>query len=194
LAEAPVLTLPAAEAAALQEAYAAAQVILEYGSGGSTVMAAGMPGKTVFSVESDRRWLRKMRGWFAENAPAATVRLHWADIGPVRRWGIPKDDSAIRQWPGYPLSVWDRKDFVHPDVVLIDGRFRVGCLLATLLRITRPVTVLFDDYVPRKRYRVAEEFAEPVARIGRMARFEVAPRPLQGPDLLRVIGLMLDPG
>jgi hypothetical protein len=54
--------------------------------------------------------------------------------------------------------------------------------------------VLFDDYVPRKRYRVVEEFAAPVARIGRMARFEVAPVRLDAADLRRVIGLMLDPG
>jgi hypothetical protein len=194
LPEAPVLTLPPAEAGALREAYRGAGAILEYGSGGSTVVAAGLPGRVVFSVESDRKWVRMMKGWFAENPPAASVHMHWVDIGRVKAWGVPKGDEAFRQWPDYPLSVWDRPDFVQPDVVLIDGRFRLGCFVATLLRLTRPAVVLFDDYVPRKRYRVAEEFAAPVARIGRMARFEVAPMRLDAADLRRVIGLMLDPG
>lgn len=189
-----MLTLPPAEAGALREAYTGAKAILEYGSGGSTVVAAGLPGRVVFSVESDRKWVRMMKGWFAENPPAAKVNLHWVDVGRVKQWGIPKGDEAFRQWPDYPLSVWDRPDFVQPDVVLIDGRFRLGSFVATLLRLTRPAVVLFDDYVPRKRYRVAEEFAAPVARIGRMARFEVVPVRLDAADLRRVIGLMLDPG
>ena len=48
----PELTLPEAEAALLRETYDRAGVILEYGSGGSTVLAAEQPGKTVPSVES----------------------------------------------------------------------------------------------------------------------------------------------
>ena len=59
----PVLTLPPAEAEALRAAYAIADVILEYGSGGSTALAAEMPGKTVFSVESDAAWLAGMQGF-----------------------------------------------------------------------------------------------------------------------------------
>ena len=191
--EAPRLTLPAAEAAALREAYEGAKVILEYGSGGSTVLAAGLEGRVVFSVESDRAWVRMMRRWFRENPPAASVHLHWADIGPVRRWGIPRNAESFRKWPGYALSVWDRADFVQPDVVLIDGRFRMGCFVATLLRLARPAVVLFDDYFTRRRYRAVEEFAAPVAQIGRMARFEVAPVAPQAADLRRVIDLMLDP-
>jgi hypothetical protein len=193
MSEAPQLTMPEAEAGVLREAYEGARVILEYGSGGSTVLAGGLNGKVVFSVEGDRKWLRMMRRWFRDNPPLASVHLHWADIGPVKRWGIPRDDASFRTWPDYPLSVWDRPDFVQPDTVLIDGRFRLGCFLATLLRLSAPAVVLFDDYFPRKKYRVAEDFATPVARIGRMARFEVTPLKLDATDLRRVIGLMLDP-
>ena len=48
----PKLTLPEAEASALRAAYAAAEVVLEYGSGGSTVLAAEA-GAEVWAVESD---------------------------------------------------------------------------------------------------------------------------------------------
>ena len=67
----PELTLPDAEAALIRAAYAKADVILEYGSGGSTVLASELPGKSVFSVESDRDWAQMMRGWLAQNPPAA---------------------------------------------------------------------------------------------------------------------------
>lgn len=168
--------MPAAEAAALAAAYAEAGTVLEYGAGGSTVLAAERPGKAVITVESDADWVARMRDWFAANTPAGEVILHHADIGPTKDWGHPADQSALRRWPGYALSVWDRKDFRHPDVVLIDGRFRVACLLATAFRITRPVTVLFDDYAGRKHYHGVEEFIRPTALVGRMALFDLVPQ------------------
>ncbi|MDZ4134234.1 MAG: hypothetical protein U1D06_01390 [Paracoccaceae bacterium] len=167
----------AAEAMALRAAYDGASTILEYGSGGSTVLAGEMPGKTVFSVESDRDWHDMMQRWFVKAPPEATVHLHHADVGPTESWGMPKNARAIRRWPDYALGVWDRVDFLHPDVVLIDGRFRVACLLTTAYRITRPVIALFDDYAPRPGYHRVEELLKPVATIGRMARFELAPQP-----------------
>ncbi len=171
----PDLTMPQAEAAHLRAAFARARVILEYGSGGSTVIAAQLSEKTVFSVESDGAWLEQMRGYFAAHPPAASLHLHHGDIGPTKEWGHPRDTTDFRRWPLYPNSVWDRADFQNPDLVLIDGRFRVGCFLTTLFRSTAPVTVLFDDYLDRKSYHIVEDLVRPVAMIGRMAQFELAP-------------------
>ena len=67
----PVITLPPEEEAAVRSYYAQAQVILEYGSGGSTVIAAELPSKTIFSVESDVKWLGGMKSYFAANPPAS---------------------------------------------------------------------------------------------------------------------------
>lgn len=180
--ERPVLTLPEAEAEALRAAYGAAGVVLEYGSGGSTVLAAELAKKRIFSVESDAAWARGMEGWFAAHPPASPVVLHWVDVGPTKDWGMPVTDKGWRKYHHYPLSVWDRADFLHPDVVLVDGRFRPACLLTVLYRITRPVVVLFDDYKGRAVYHSVEKFVKPVALIGRMARFELQPRafPIEG--------------
>lgn len=191
--DAPVLTLPPDEAALLRAEYARAGVILEYGSGGSTVLAGGMAGKRVFAVESDAGWVAKMQGWFAANPPVSPVTLHHADIGPTVAWGRPEDETQFRKWPGYATSVWDRKDFAHPDVVLIDGRFRAACLMTVALRIIRPVTVLFDDYKRRKPYHAVEDLIRPVAMAGRMARFEVAPMVLAPERLGWLVGLYLKP-
>lgn len=192
-AERPQLTLPEAEAALVHEEYARAGVILEYGSGGSTVLAGSMPGKQVFSVESDLRWAQRMKRWFRDNPPASRVVVHHADVGPTVGWGKPADEIAFRKWPSYPNSVWDRRDFAHPDVVLIDGRFRAACLLTVALRILRPVTVLFDDYRDRKPYHVVEQLLPPSGLVGRMARFEVAPLTLPPKRLQWLIGLYLKP-
>src|SRR5690554_280256 len=91
----PELTLPEAEAERVAAAYGGADVILEYGSGGSTMLASEMPGKKVFSVESDQAWAGMMRGWFAQNPPANGTQIDviWSDIGETGLWGRPIDDS-----------------------------------------------------------------------------------------------------
>lgn len=191
----PVLTMPEPEAAALRTAYEAAQVILEYGSGGSTVLAAEMAGKHVTSVESDRKWARMMTAWFDANPPATGSRAEviWCNIGKTRDWGHPVDDSAWRRFANYPLAVWQRAGFRHPDVVLVDGRFRIGCALATAFSITRPVTLLFDDYTKRKWFHRVEEFLGSPHIIGRLAAFEVAPTPIPAQRLLQVLRFMTRP-
>jgi len=191
--ERPKLTLPEAEAAALTEAYARAEVILEYGSGGSTAMAAEMPGKHVFSVESDADWLAMMRSWFDAHPPKAQLVLHHGDIGPTKEWGAPKDNAGFRQWPSYPIGVWDRPDFVQPDLVLIDGRFRAACFLTTLFRITKPVRLLWDDYTLRPGYHLMERFCPPVRTIGRMAEFHLTPTAIPAEKLGLILTTYLRP-
>jgi hypothetical protein len=189
----PELTLPPAEAEAVRAAYAGADVILEYGSGGSTVLGAEL-GKRVISVDSDKAWAQMMQQWFAANPPPRPVDVVWSDVGKTREWGHPVDDSGWKRFARYPLQVWDLPEFDHPDVVLVDGRFRVGCALATAYRISRPVSLYFDDYMPRPRYHEVENFiGAPVQTYGRMARFDVEPMPVPAEKLLRIVRLMTAP-
>lgn len=189
LTQAPALTLPEDAAEAVRSTYAAARVILEYGSGGSTAVAAAMPGKTVFSVESDAGWAQGLRDWFAANPPAADrLVIHHADIGPTGKWGRPVNDDGWEKYHLYPLGIWDSAGFEHPDAVLVDGRFRVACFLTTLFRITRPVTLLWDDYSVRPAYHKVERLARPVRMHGRMAEFRLEPAALPRDQLTWIIG------
>lgn len=189
----PELTFPEAETAFLRDAYARAEVILEYGSGGSTVLGAEL-GKRVLSVESDKGWARMMQRWFAENPPGGEVDVIWSNVGATQKWGYPIDDNNWTRYARYPLQVWDRAGFEHPDTVLVDGRFRVGCALATAFRISRPVALYFDDYVNRKRYHEVESFiGAPAQTEGRMVRFDLEPTPLPPDRLLRIIHFMTTP-
>lgn len=191
----PELTLPEAEAERVAAAYGGADVILEYGSGGSTMLASEMPGKKVFSVESDQAWAGMMRGWFAQNPPANGTQIDviWSDIGETGLWGRPIDDSGWRTYAEYPLGVWQRKGFAQPDVVLVDGRFRVGCALATAFCTAKPVTLLVDDYTLRKHYHVVEEFLGAPRLTGRMAEFDVAPMAIPAERLLMITKMMMRP-
>ena len=193
--ERPVLTMPEAEAELLAAAYAQADVILEYGSGGSTVLAAEMPGKSVYSVESDQSWAEKLRAWFVDNPPAAGTRVEviWSDIGPTKAWGRPVDGGGWRGYARYPFEIWQRESFRHPDVVLVDGRFREGCVLATAFLARRPVTLLVDDYAERPQYHEVETFVGPPRMTGRMARFEIIPQPVPAQRLLRIMQLTTRP-
>jgi hypothetical protein len=183
------LTFPEAEAAFVRAQYQAASVILEYGSGGSTVMAAEL-GKTVVSVESDLDWAERLAEHLAPIS--ATAVVHHADIGPTGAWGVPMRPAEYAKFPGYALSVWDRPDFADPDLVLIDGRFRASCLAAVLLRARRPTTVLFDDYAKRRYYHGVEKLARKEEVVGRMARFTVTPGPIPHDMVTQVIGWFTD--
>lgn len=185
-----VLTFGKAELAEVQAAYAAATTILEYGSGGSTVLGADQ-GKRVISVESDKAWAEALARRVTGRPGAVTV--HHADIGPTGAWGFPARAKCYDRFHGYALSVWDRPDFTQPDLVLVDGRFRAACLAATLMRTRTPVTLLFDDYAKRGYYHAVERLVLPQRMAGRMAVFTVAPGTIPPDMLTEVIGWFTDP-
>lgn len=187
----PEFTMPHAEQALVARLYAENDVILEYGSGGSTLLAAGQDHSLVMSVESDKAWAENMQAVLDRDFPKAKVKMHWADIGPTGDWGRPLTNRAWRKFALYPMGVWDRPWFRHPDLILIDGRFRIGCLLTALYRIERPVTVLFDDYASRKHYiKAVERFVKPVEIVDRMARFELEPTPYPVTRMGEITNLM----
>jgi hypothetical protein len=173
----PELSFPLEEMQLVRRVYDSAHIILEYGSGGSTVLGSERPGKLVFSVESDHAWaIRLQREIDLRNLPSPALVYH-VDIGPTGNWGRPLGPEAWTRFHRYPLAIWDEPFFRQPDVVLIDGRFRPACLMAVLLRTQKPVTVLFDDYTERPAYHSVEAFLKPTKIVGRMAVFDVQPRP-----------------
>lgn len=187
--ERPELTFVPEVAALVRKHYEKSKVILEFGSGGSTVMASEMPGKTIYSVESSRVWTKMMRRWFEQEQPASMPVMQHVNIGSTGKWGTPKDGSGYQRYHLYPLSIWDSEDFKHPDVILVDGRFRVACALTAMLRCTKKTTLLFDDYEGRKGYHVLEEFVKKEEVVGNMARFTLGKTPLPRDQMTKIIGM-----
>ncbi len=184
----PAMSMPDAERAAVEAHYRRATSILEYGSGGSTVFAARHSSAPIISIESDAAWAENLKAALtAHGLMRDGVDIRHANIGPTKEWGMPRSHNEWRRYWGLPVAVWQGPDAPAPDVVLIDGRFRLGCFAATLIHTTRPVTVLWDDYADRAGYAVAESFVPVAERIGRMARFEVEPTRLGNADFSRLI-------
>lgn len=165
--------LPPAALATLESRLSQASVFLEYGAGGSTALAARLGVATIVSVESSPEWVEKVRA--AVLAPGAQLHLLHADIGRTGDWGRPVDRKAIERWHLYPEAGWRRLHELglSPDLVLIDGRFRVACFCVSLLSARPGTVLLFDDYAGRAQYHVVEAFCPVSAMHERMAEFHV---------------------
>lgn len=148
------------EIAFFSDALGQASNYLEYGSGGSTKLAAGASSVSrMTSVESDRAFLESVVLSDPEVQRAvrsSRLRFQIADIGPTGEWGVPKNSAKSHLWPNYALCPY-LDDKCQPDLILVDGRFRVACSLAAALQAPT-ATVLIHDYTIRPEYHVLERY------------------------------------
>jgi len=151
-----------------------AKTYLEYGCGGSTVFAASVARvPAIISIDSDKKWADAVRQELAPMSPK--LLLEHCDIGEVREWGNPVDERGIKNYWRYPTMPWTmaKTHSLVPDLVLIDGRFRVACFLYSLLCARVGTIILFDDYFDRPNYFVVEQYCALTERAGRMGVFTV---------------------
>jgi hypothetical protein len=121
---------------------------LEFGTGGSTLLAIRQGIGAMVAVESDPAWIDALRK-HPEIVGAigdGKLGLVHGDVGPVAPLGYPRDYASGTQdkvlWPNYIRAGWQevsKRGYV-PDLVYVDGRFRVGCCLSVVLAC--------KDYVP----------------------------------------------
>jgi hypothetical protein len=189
--------MPREIVAFLEEKLRACRCYLEYGAGGSTRLAASLGVPYVFSVESDAAWAEAVRREVSNDRRGKFVKVRTVDIGATGKFGYPVGQGSVEAWPEYPIAIWRdiEKENVTPDVVLIDGRFRVACLLVSLLKCKPGTLVLFDDYVGReKRYGWVESLIKPVDIKDRMAVFVVPERLEYVPIALGLAKAVVSPG
>lgn len=138
----------------------------------------------VLSVESDAEWLENLKASVNDIASTTTFIPHHADIGPTGEWGLPKGYSRWKNWPDYSRSVRRHPEFEQPDLILVDGRFRVSCFLTSLACCETPARLLFDDYGDREQYKICQDIL-PVSRmVGRMAVFDIVPGLISARELV----------
>lgn len=108
------------------------------------------------------------------DCPAEVDFLH-ADIGRTAEWGAPLVRLGTNQqrerWVRYAWTPWPPLDGVAPDLVMIDGRFRVASAAITLLHLGPDGRLLFDDYLDRPLYWTLDAIADRVAEAGRLVDF-----------------------
>lgn len=157
-----------------------AQSYIEFGSGGSTVMAAKL-GIPTISVEGDHFFASQVAKKIGNNH---SVKLLRPPIGMTGLWGVPVPGTPtperVARWSAYidmPFAELQRAKQPFPDLFLVDGRFRAACALRAALetsRVGKEADLLFDDYERDNHdYSVIEQLLPPPQRIGRSAVFKL---------------------
>jgi hypothetical protein len=148
---------------------------LEYGSGGSTVLANALVTNLV-SVESDGARLADVRRNLEGADRRAMTKLIHVNIGLTQELGMPvftkPTRRRVRRWEEYARAPWRyfRTIGQQPELILVQGRFRVACVLESLLTLSplSKAQILLQDYVGRPEYEVVGRFAD-LELVGRMA-------------------------
>lgn len=156
---------------------ARAQTYVEYGSGGSTVVAASL-GLPFATCDSDKGYLLAVRRKIKRlgHAKPGQQTFRYAGLGPVTYWGTPlfcrpKTSHGIRRFRSYSDLPCDPRQIKGYTLVLIDGRFRVACALkaaSALLALGVEFKILVDDYVGNDSYQSLSEHLHLQSNVGRM--------------------------
>lgn len=171
------MTMTQAELDLLHARIDASRNFLEFGAGASTVYAAGRHSiERIDSVESSAEFIDQQvrpHAPVAEAVAAGRLVFHIIDIGATGDWGSPADARSRHLWPNYPLSVFAQP--LDHDLVLIDGRFRVACTLASILSTPPGCTIMIHDFWNRPHYHVVLRFLDVQARADTLAVFSKKP-------------------
>ena len=146
--------------------------MIEWGVGASTRWVLENTNAKLYSIENDPDWVRKVQENI-QNKDIDRWQVTIVDLGHLKKWGYPKSLKNIEHFRYY--SQFDFGIHGQCDLALIDGRFRVACFLNLAINCTIPMTVLFDDYLPREQYHIVENFFPVDETCGSMACFKLTP-------------------
>ncbi len=159
----------------LTDALKEAKFYLEYGSGGSTVLASKL-GVDYITIETDLLFLNAVKNKVNQlgNKNLSKQKYLFRNIGLTSRWGHPlfpdtRRQSLLTKFKNYSDPKFVMRD--KPDLIMIDGRFRVVTLLRMYdyLKTYSGWKVLFDDYFSREEYQIVSQFFKVDERLGRLA-------------------------
>jgi protein O-GlcNAc transferase len=146
----------------------------EFGGGGSTVWATQQENiQTIQTVETDRAFAVELQ----KQCPRAQVT--WIDVGETGEWGFPVNKEKRDNWPLYYGAI--KKSKVKPDLILVDGRFRVACAIMALYFNAFVLVHDFtrEHYRPILDYYDIVEHADTLAVLRRKNYIELAVEPFR---------------
>lgn len=147
---------------------------LEFGAGGSTFDVLKKTKANVYSVESSQNWIRYMKSWrfIRKNISHGRLNFIYANIGKTREWGYPCDKNSQEYFSNYTQLY--AKNAPSPTIVLIDGRFRVACVLSLIINFEpNDITILFHDFWNREHYHVVLKYLETIDRADTLGVFKI---------------------
>jgi len=140
----------------------------EYGVGKTTNWVLRNTNCKIVCVDSSSHWINLVKGKICDS-DIKRVKFKWYDLGEIGEWGNPLSYHKHQNITKYIDSIWTEN--IKPDLVLIDGRFRIACFLKCLLGSEKNTKIIFDDYINRKIYHVVEQIIKPSEIYKRQALF-----------------------
>jgi hypothetical protein len=148
------------------------EFLLEFGTGGSTLLALNAGPKRIVSCETDSDYIDDFRLKHASNFwNFSTIELHHLNVGPTEKWGYPVEPLTSSQTDHYFRVIEEHAD---ADTVFIDGRFRVAVAAKCYLHLRDDAKFLIHDF-KREHYSPVLEFLELEEQVGTLALLKKRP-------------------
>ena len=160
------------EIALFQSVLRCATNYVEFGCGGTTVLAHRMGCRSIVTIDSSLAWLEKVKRECAPNGKT-TIKVIHVDIGPIKELGYPKDDNSQMLWDVYHTAPWTDPCVALADTYLVDGRFRVACVMQTALRCSNHALVMIHDFANRPYYHCVREVLREIVRTDNLSLFQL---------------------
>lgn len=149
----------------------------EFGCGGSTFVASayGPPQLNISSVDSSIEWINKIKENKLCSLKLARNLLHMdlVDIGSVGMWGFPTNEEKKEAWHLYSQSI--SLTNTKYDRILVDGRFRVACVLYSFLSNPQARVLLHDffHYDHHEEYKILLQVLDIVKYVDSLVELKV---------------------
>ena len=97
------------------------------------------------------------------------------NIGKTKEWGYPIDSKLKHLYPNYSENIFNSINTSKIDTVFIDGRFRVGCTLSTILNClsNNHITIIIHDFWNREQYYIVLKYLVEINRTDTMGIFKL---------------------
>ncbi len=151
---------------------------LEFGSGGSTIRALQKSNAKIYSVDSSKEWIGYMRKHLiVRYYEGKRLDFFYVNIGPTKEWGLPVDDSSKHLFPQFSSSVFNVVNPESVDTFLVDGRFRVACVLSTIIHLSAlgdyNKIIIIHDFWNREHYHVVLSYLKVIDRADTLGVFNI---------------------
>jgi hypothetical protein len=128
---------------------------LEFGSGSSTYHASLKTNlKKIIVVENDIHWFHRVNDFMKNNKKF--INLYIDIKTSPNNWGYPINDLDKTNWVSYSniIKILNPNLLEQLDLILIDGRFRIACILKLHNYINNNCIILFNNFFERTVYNI----------------------------------------
>ena len=103
------------------------------------------------------------------------LSLSYIQIGSTGSWGHPINLNHEHLFPNYSAEIFDKIEAHALDTVLIDGRFRVACILQTIINCYRNknLQILVHDFSIRPEYHEVLKYLDKVVEAETLGVFQI---------------------